>query len=104
MAVDVTYTQDGRLVFGEVVCDCGIEHTQPQVDVYLDAGILKNVPAYIARRGFGKMRAGSGQYHLPLSGQRCQEVLEWAGYEVKPCVITRKGHVGPTSVPAARCC
>ena len=96
MAVDVTYTQDGRLVFGEVVCDCDIEHAQPQVDVYLDAGILKNVPAYIARRGFGKkcvLVADNITY--PLAGQRCQEMLERVGYEVRPCVITRKDHVEP---------
>ncbi|NLB39433.1 MAG: sn-glycerol-1-phosphate dehydrogenase [Clostridiales bacterium] len=101
MAVEMTYAADGRLTFGAVSCTCGLTHQQPQVDVYVDAGILGRLPAYIARRGFGKrcvLVADNITY--PLAGETCAQLLTAAGYHVTPCVIQR----GEAMEPDERAC
>lgn len=96
MAVQITYAGDGRLTFGHVACDCGLPHMQPQVDVYVDAGILDSLPAYVARRGLGRrcvLVADDNTY--PLAGARCERLLAQSGYDVTPCVIHRAGAMEP---------
>ncbi len=96
MAVEMTYAADGRLTFGEVHCGCGLDHQQPKVDVYVDAGILDNLPGYIARRGLGKrcvLVADNITY--PIAGERCERLLREAGYAVTSCVIRREHAMEP---------
>ena len=96
MAVALTYAANGRLTFGTVSCSCGLDHQQPQVDVYLDAGILGNLPEYIARRGLGKrcvLVADNITY--PLAGIACEQLLATAGYIVSTCVIRRREAMDP---------
>lgn len=96
MAVALTYAADGRLTFGTVSCSCGLDHQQPQVDVYLDAGTLGNLPEYVARRGLGKrcvLVADNITY--PLAGIACEQLLATAGYNVSTCVIRRHEAMDP---------
>lgn len=97
MAVQgIRYTTSGRLVLPKVRCECGCEHTEPTIDVYVGKNLIKRLPKYIEKRDLGKkcvLVADKTTY--ALAGEKAEKALRDAGFTVALCVVEREGDMGP---------
>ena len=96
MAVDICYDTNHRLTVTGLACDCGLTHQKPAQDIYVGAGILSELPAYIKQRGMGTrcvLVADENTYRA--AGREAEALLLAAGYAVTLCLIRRDGAMEP---------
>lgn len=96
MAVNVTYDQECRMTISGVECACGCEHHAIDKDIYIGSGLLERIPGYIQRRGLGThcvLVADDNTYQV--AGEKVEQTLRDAGFEVVSCVIHREGDMLP---------
>jgi len=96
MAVKVGYDSDSRLIISGIECDCGSEHSSPDQDIYVGTGLIKNLPAYIKKRGLGThcvLVADKNTYEV--AGREVEKTLRDAGFDVILCKLMREKDVDP---------
>jgi len=96
MAVNISYDQDGKLVFSGIACDCGGTHSLPHQDIYVGSGLIGRLPQYIRKRDLGSrcvLVADNNTW--PLAGEAVERALLADGFEVTACVIRRAGVMEP---------
>lgn len=96
MAVTVAYDRNERLTISGIQCGCGLTHHLPTQDIYVGNHLLERVPAYVAARGYGRHCVlVADQNTWPLAGQRVEQALVAAGYQVERCLLRRDGVLDP---------
>ncbi len=96
MAVKVQYDQDQKMIITGTACSCSCDHHQIDKDIYIGKNLLKNIPAYIEKRGLGThcvLVADDNTYRV--AGKEVESTLKAAGFDVIPCVIHRQGDMLP---------
>ncbi len=96
MAVQVNYDQDCRMTITGVECDCGCEHRAIDKDIYIGRGLIERIPGYIQRRDLGThcvLVADDNTYRV--AGEKVENTLKAAGFDVVPCVIHRENDMLP---------
>ena len=96
MSYSMRYEPGQKLVIGNIQCSCQSEHNTPSQDIYVGAGIIDNVPDYIACRNYGKSCVlVADNVTWALAGEKVSRDLKKRGYKVADCVITRTGRMEP---------
>lgn len=91
----VTY-EGHRLVLPEIECNCGINHTRPDLDVYIGSGIINQAADYLQARNLGKnLVLVTDNVVYDIVGQKVMDFLQQAGYVVELCLLERKGELIP---------
>lgn len=92
----VGYSRSQRLVVSGFTCTCPRDHHEPAQDVYLGAGLLGNLPAYIKKRELGKklvLAADTNTY--AAAGREAEAALKSAGFDVTVCLYEGKTRLLP---------
>lgn len=88
--------QEHQLVFSNLLCDCGMKHAEPDLDVYIGSGIIPRVATYLGKRDLGKnVLLVTDNVVYPIAGKQVQQVLTDAGYQVELCLLEREGELIP---------
>lgn len=96
MNYQLTYDEDSRLIISGLKCDCPCEHHEPQEDIYVGSGILKNIARYIRRRNLGTCcTLVADNITWELAGRRVSDLLEKDGFTVTRCIIRRDHPMEP---------
>lgn len=87
MNIDII-KQDGKLDVKNMRCDCGYDHNVPDMDIYIQSGIIDGCPDYIAARSLGKSAlivADANTYDI--AAREIEKRLLGAGYSCRVCVL-----------------
>ena len=87
-----TYDENGKMIFSDFSCNCGLEHRIPTQSVYIKSGLLEKIPEMIHEKELGThcvVVCDNNTYKV--AGKRVIEILERAGFDVIRCVINRDG-------------
>ena len=96
MSYQLSYDSDSRLIISGVECDCPCAHNQPEQDIYVGSGIVRNLPRYIRKRGLGtRCVLVADQITWDVAGQTVCDLLRADGFEVSECIIRRDGVMDP---------
>ena len=91
-----TYDENGKMIFSDFSCSCGLEHRIPTQSVYIKSGLLEKIPEMIREKELGThcvVVCDNNTYKV--AGKRVIEILERAGFDVIRCVINREGEMLP---------
>ncbi len=95
MSIDIEY-KGSKLELSELVCDCGIEHTQPEMDIYLGSGIVDQSVKYIENGNI------SGRKVLIVTdnvvydhAEKFRDILQEGGYKPEICLLDREEELVP---------
>lgn len=91
-----TYDENGKMIFSDFSCNCGLEHRIPTQSVYIKSGLLEKIPEMIHEKELGThcvVVCDNNTYKV--AGKRVIEILERAGFDVIRCVINREGEMLP---------
>lgn len=91
------YVYNGsKLVLPQFECNCGLNHSIPDMDIYVGSGILSEAAHYIGNRLSGKnilLVADNNTY--AAAGAKAKDILSSGGYSVICCIISRDGEMDP---------
>ncbi len=95
MAINITY--DGnRLVLPEFSCDCGFNHSTPDMDIYIGSGILQQCADYIDKRNLGRNGLVVADNNTwKIAGHNVDKILREKGYNTTLCILEREGVLEP---------
>lgn len=89
MSIDISY-EGSKLVLPEIVCDCGINHAHPDMDIYIGDNILSKVPEYLLARDLGKnVVLVTDNVVYDIAGKKVLSILAKAGYHIDLCLLER---------------
>jgi len=95
MSFEIKYNEE-ELILPEIKCDCGMKHMKPDMDIYIGNGILDNTMKYLKKRDYGKnVVVITDDIIYPIVGQKVEEMLNDAGYQVKLCKLEREEELLP---------
>lgn len=95
MSFEIKYNQE-ELILPDIICDCGMKHMKPDMDIYIGNGILGNTVKYLKKRDYGKnVIVITDDIIYPVVGQKVEEMLIDAGYQVKLCKLEREEELLP---------
>lgn len=95
MALGITYEGD-KLVLPEMVCECGMMHQRPDMDIYIGKGILSKCAQYVKSRQLGKKALLITDNILyDIAGKEVERAFHGAGYHVILCRLDREGELIP---------
>ena len=95
MHVDII-RQDGKLYLENIHCDCANTHAVPQMDIFIQPGLIERCADCITQSGLGKtllLIADSTTYEI--AGKTIAQNLKNEGFACHECVLTG-GHINPT--------
>ncbi len=95
MHFDIT-KKNGRLIIENLSCDCAHDHHIPNMDIFIQSGLIDTVADCICESGLGRsvlIVADKNTY--AVAGERIQKNLAAAGFGCRVCLLTG-GHVEPT--------
>jgi len=95
MQVDISYEGD-KLVLPQLNCSCGIQHTYPDIDIYIGQDLIKNIPDYLEPRKLGSsVVVVTDNIIYEAAGAAVVAVLEQSGYQVNLCLLEREERLIP---------
>lgn len=95
MDVKIEYQGD-KLILPKFDCDCGIEHANPDIDIYIGQGVISNLAEYLQPRNLGKnVVVVTDNVVYNIAGKKVVSILEQEGYQVKLCLVERDESVVP---------
>ena len=95
MHFDIT-KKNGRLIIENLSCDCAHDHHIPNMDIFIQSGLIDTVADCICESGLGRsvlIVADKNTY--AVAGERIQKNLAAAGFGCRVCLLTG-GDVEPT--------
>lgn len=98
MNMDIQY-QKNKLILPEVACKCGINHGQPDMDIYIGQGIIDQVVEYLQTHDLGKtVTIVTDNIVYDIAAKKVVDMLEAADFHVDLCLIRREGTLIPNEV------
>ncbi|MGI6705711.1 MAG: sn-glycerol-1-phosphate dehydrogenase [Clostridia bacterium] len=95
MTLEIGYEGD-KLVLPEMVCECGMIHQIPDMDIYIGKDILSKCAQYVTPRQLGKKALLITDNILyDIAGKEAESVFQEAGYQVVLCRLDREGELIP---------
>lgn len=90
MGIEIRY-EGNKLVLPELNCDCGLQHSYPDIDIYIGENLVERIPEYLAPRSLGtNVLVVTDNVVYDAAGQATVSALEEAGYQVNLCLLERK--------------
>ncbi|NLW55726.1 MAG: sn-glycerol-1-phosphate dehydrogenase [Firmicutes bacterium] len=91
----ITY-ENNQLILPEINCQCGIEHQQPDLDVYIGEGVLAGIVDYLKKRKLGKKAlVVADQNTYRVAGAETMRLLAAGGLTATLCLLEREGELEP---------
>jgi len=95
MSIDIKY-EGNKLVFSNIECDCGLQHSFPDIDIYIGSGILKETADYIKNRNLGeKAVLVADNVTYKIAGQFVEKLMLENGFKVTLCLLEREEELEP---------
>ena len=80
--------KDGKLILGELSCDCGYSHAMPEMDIYIREGLIDDCADCIASAGLkGRALVIADERTYKAAAAKVMERLSAAGREAKLCPL-----------------
>ncbi len=85
-----------KLVLSGMDCKCGMNHVEPDMDIYIGNGILKNCASYFKKRNFGKKALlVADNITYGIAGKKVETLMKEAGFDVSLCLLEREHELEP---------
>ena len=88
--------EGNKLVLPKIQCNCGINHTYPDMDIYIGEGLIHDVGKYLKARDLGRnIVLVTDNIVYSIAAKSVIAVLEQAGYHVDLCLLEREKQLIP---------
>jgi len=95
MQMNIQY-ENNKLILPQIQCDCGLQHTYPDLDIYIGQDLLALIPEYVRRRNLGrKALIVTDNVVYDPAAVKVIAFLERAGFSVDLCLLERDGILVP---------
>ncbi len=95
MSVEIRY-ENNRMIFPIFDCDCGFQHHEPDLDVYIGSGILQETGEYIRHRNLGSRAVlVADNITYEVAGKYIEKLLREDGFRIDLCVLEREEELEP---------
>ena len=88
--------EGNKLILPKIQCNCGINHTYPDMDIYIGQGLIHNIGKYLQARNLGKnIVLVTDNIIYDIAAKSVITILEQAGYHVDLCLLERENQLIP---------
>lgn len=90
MHVDIV-RKDGKLWLDGISCDCRLSHALPEMDIYIDRGLIERCADCVTRSGLGrKVLIVADSVTAGVAANAIESALRGAGFACRLCVLPGK--------------
>lgn len=80
--------QNGKLILSDLSCGCAHDHSIPDMDIYIRAGLIDDCAACVKQSGLtGRVLIVADTTTYAVAGERVAENLKAAGFDCRVCVL-----------------